>query len=122
MRYLILPQRYGSEVKFQALLSLKPKSQNQPLNYWGFGESKELDLFISCLNEFPVLGFTIWFLSLRELFKLHLVQLEIKTFPFNQFIMGAHFNNFSFIQHNDFICLPYGRQTMSDYNRSAVCN
>jgi hypothetical protein len=55
-------------------------------------------------------GLRLWVLVLLsvELFKLHLMQFEIKAFLFNEFFMGAHFKDLTLVEHNDFICLSDG--------------
>jgi hypothetical protein len=63
-----------------------------------------------CDGDKYIPGFRLWALGLLsvELFKLHLMQFEIKAFLFNEFFMGAHFKDLTFVQHNDFICLSDG--------------
>ena len=54
------------------------------------------------------------------LFELHLVQLVIKALVGYQFVVGAHFFNFAFIQHDDLAGFANGGKPVGDNDRRAA--
>ena len=48
------------------------------------------------------------------LFKLHLVQLVIKSLHFQQFLVRTHFLDLALIEHHDQVGLPNRGQTVGD--------